>query len=117
MTRSPLRRYTLTMRYLIAVLALLPTLALADITGPAKVIDGDTIEIAGQRIRLYGIDAPEGRQTCRREATFLLPFAPMTAVSYFFIMQWYQPTSYSAKPAGETHGPNASAQLVRRIIK
>jgi endonuclease YncB( thermonuclease family) len=40
------------MRYLVAVLALLPALALADIAGPANVIDGDTIEISGQRIRL-----------------------------------------------------------------
>ena len=27
--------------------------------GPANVIDGDTIEVAGERIRLHGIDAPE----------------------------------------------------------
>ena len=33
--------------------------ALADIIGKPRVIDGDTIEIAGQRIRLHGIDAPE----------------------------------------------------------
>jgi endonuclease YncB( thermonuclease family) len=39
------------------VLTLLPTLALADVTGPARVVDGDTIEIAGERIRLHGIDA------------------------------------------------------------
>jgi endonuclease YncB( thermonuclease family) len=32
--------------------------------GPARVIDGDTIEIANTRIRLYGIDAPEAAQTC-----------------------------------------------------
>ena len=35
-----------------------------NITGPARVIDGDTIEVQGERIRLQGIDAPESRQTC-----------------------------------------------------
>lgn len=36
------------------------------ISGIAEVIDGDTIALRGakSRIRLYGIDAPEGRQTC-----------------------------------------------------
>ncbi|QRM27890.1 thermonuclease family protein [Microvirga sp. VF16] len=35
------------------------------IRGQATVIDGDTIEIAGTRIRLHGIDAPESGQTCQ----------------------------------------------------
>ena len=55
-------------RYLI-VLALVPYLPLAawaDIIGQPRVIDGDTLEIAGQRIRLHGIDAPESKQLCRR---------------------------------------------------
>jgi endonuclease YncB( thermonuclease family) len=40
------------------------------LTGPARVVDGDTIEVQGQRVRLHGIDAPEIRQTCTRsEAT------------------------------------------------
>lgn len=32
--------------------------------GPARAIDGDTLEVEGTRIRLHGIDAPETRQNC-----------------------------------------------------
>jgi endonuclease YncB( thermonuclease family) len=35
-------------------------------TGAAVVNDGDTVTLAGQRIRLRGIDAPEYGQTCSR---------------------------------------------------
>ena len=48
----------------LAVALAFPVSALAEITGTASVIDGDTIDIHGQRIRLHGIDAPESRQTC-----------------------------------------------------
>ena len=37
-----------------------------EITGYAKVIDGDTIKIKGTKIRLYGIDAPESKQICSK---------------------------------------------------
>ena len=53
------------MRPLTIALCLLATPALADVTGTASVIDGDTIEVRGQRIRLHGIDAPESGQLCR----------------------------------------------------
>jgi endonuclease YncB( thermonuclease family) len=33
--------------------------------GPARVIDGDTLSVAGTRMRLVGIDAPEGPQGCQ----------------------------------------------------
>jgi endonuclease YncB( thermonuclease family) len=42
----------------------LPALA-DDLIGQASVIGGDTIEIHGTRIRLWGIDAPESRQLCQ----------------------------------------------------
>lgn len=50
---------------LAALLCLIPGIALADITGPARVIDGDSLEVAGEHIRLHGIDAPEAAQTCK----------------------------------------------------
>lgn len=40
----------------------------APIVGQARVLDGDTIEIGGQRIRLWGIDAFEAAQRCWSES-------------------------------------------------
>ncbi len=40
------------LRTVAVLVALLPTLAQADVTGPARIIDGDTLEVAGHRVRL-----------------------------------------------------------------
>src|SRR5689334_19240715 len=40
------------------------TYSRSEVYGYARIIDGDTIDVAGIRIRLHGIDAPEIRQTC-----------------------------------------------------
>ena len=37
----------------------------ADVTGPARVVDGDTIHIGDTKIRLHGIDTPETKQECK----------------------------------------------------
>jgi endonuclease YncB( thermonuclease family) len=62
-----LRSFTLA-QLIFAVVCLCSPPALADsLTGQASIIDGDTLEIHGMRIRLWGIDAPESSQLCRRE--------------------------------------------------
>ncbi len=39
----------------------------ADVTGPARVVDGDTLVIGETRVRLEAIDAPETDQVCLNE--------------------------------------------------
>lgn len=54
-----------------AAFVLAPTWGFAadqSVTGRASVVDGDTIDIHGVRIRFNGIDAPEKWQRCRQSA-------------------------------------------------
>ena len=54
------------LRLALALILLLPiSVAMADITGKPRVVDGDTIHIGKTKIRFHGIDAPEMKQTCR----------------------------------------------------
>ena len=39
----------------------------APLEGRGRALDGDTLDIGGVRVRLWGIDAPEKRQTCRAD--------------------------------------------------
>lgn len=52
-------------RSVIALLLLVT--ATAALAQTAYVIDGDTLEVAGERVRLWGIDAVEGDQICQRD--------------------------------------------------
>jgi endonuclease YncB( thermonuclease family) len=37
------------------------------LAGAARVVDGDTLDVGGERVRLEGIDAPEMAQSCGRQ--------------------------------------------------
>ena len=52
---------------LLMLLSLWSPASAGDLIGQASVIDGDTLEIHGTRVRLWGIDAPESTQLCRGE--------------------------------------------------
>jgi endonuclease YncB( thermonuclease family) len=37
----------------------------AEFAGAARVVDGATLEVAGKRVALYGVEAPPAEQSCR----------------------------------------------------
>tara|TARA_B100000614_G_scaffold250008_1_gene259629 strand:- start:412 stop:927 length:516 start_codon:yes stop_codon:yes gene_type:complete len=51
----------------VATLAICPSAAFADISGDARILNGDTIQVGETPLRLYGIDAPEVDQMCENE--------------------------------------------------
>jgi endonuclease YncB( thermonuclease family) len=65
------RRASLPLKVLYAVVAamllwaIIGSVMAADLVGQVTVIDGDTLEMHGHRIRIWGIDAPESDQLCR----------------------------------------------------
>lgn len=63
MTIARLRLFSLA-----ALLSISAVPAMAQVvSGPARVIDGDTLDFTGTRVVLAGIDAPEAKQTCERD--------------------------------------------------
>lgn len=94
------------------------------IVGKARIIDGDTIEISGRQIDLFGIDAPEtgqfcdagGRKwACGQNATF--------GLSAIVERQWVHCHPKGAGPGGRiagvcrlagANGPDINAAMVRQ---
>src|SRR5688572_12430183 len=54
------------------VLALSTPASAAELVGTPRVVDGDTLEVDGTRVRLLGIDAPERGEPGSAEATSAL---------------------------------------------
>lgn len=56
------------MRVVLTICLLLTSpLSAQVLSGPATVVDGDTLRVQGQAVRIYGIDTPEQDQTCHTE--------------------------------------------------
>ncbi len=69
-------------------------------SGRARVVDGDSLEIAGHRVRLFGIDAPERSQDCRdaRGRTYACGREAQNALGAAIAGQ-----SVSCTPVGESY--------------
>jgi len=48
------------------LLTMLSPAMAATVSGVPRVVDGDTLVVENTRVRLFGIDAPESKQTCQR---------------------------------------------------
>lgn len=95
--------------------------AAADLSGPARVSDGDTLRLAGERVRLDGVDAPELHQVCKKAGADWSAGQDAAAWLYGFIGR------YDITCQGDSrdrygrllatcflNGTNINAELVRR---
>jgi len=88
-------RRTLPLRIAALVFAAMVANAIAadPIIGRASVVDGDTIEIQGQRIRFNGVDAPESRQLCLDGAGEKYRCGQAAALALADFLDAHRPTS------------------------
>lgn len=85
---------------LIAVL-LLAVPVRAEIEGKPDILDGDTLTIAGEIIRLHGIDAPEAEQTCTRGGLeYGCGFEATNALAFMTSYQWVKCREVGRDPQG-----------------
>ncbi|MBK8161380.1 MAG: thermonuclease family protein [Rhodospirillaceae bacterium] len=77
------------------------------LAGAASVIDGDTIEIAGQRIRIMDVDAPERGQHCTAADRSLWPCGDAAADALATVMHGKQVS------CGTVGKPSRGLQLAR----
>ncbi|TAA41486.1 thermonuclease family protein [Pseudoxanthomonas winnipegensis] len=67
------------------------------IVGRSSVFDGDTIEIHGERVRLFGVDAPESGQRCSRSGQEW-PCGQRAALA---LSDWLGSRTVSCNPTGK----------------
>ena len=68
------------------------------VAGTASVVDADTLDIHGQRIRLVGIDAPESGQKCRDASA---KFVRCGSISANALDKWINRASVSCEIEGK----------------
>jgi endonuclease YncB( thermonuclease family) len=65
--------------FLIAIALSVARVGAAEVSGPARIKDADTIEVEGKTFRLHGIDAPEFDQACLDPEGALYPCGRVAA--------------------------------------
>lgn len=102
-TGRPMRRSSVGAAALAALLA--TGGAAENVAGTPRVIDGDTLDVAGVRVQLFGIDAPEPRQSCRNQARRY----PCGAVATAALKDLTAGLAVVCKPEGAATGGELSA--------
>jgi endonuclease YncB( thermonuclease family) len=73
----------------------------AEITGKARAVAGDRLEIAGTVVQLFGLDAPEPDQACLRDGRrWECGFAATAALAFRTAGQWLSCVPLEADAAG-----------------